>query len=372
MATIATARAGCGWALACGLSLGMGLGPSTRVATAQDAESLREAREIRSAFQDLQDAVAKAGRAPRASRALPPASTTGLVPLDELGRRTYQGRQGGLYPGGSNERPARHEEAGRALAREVRPLDREGRPAADGKIVLLSIGMSNTTQEFSVFQSLANSDPDRNPRLAIVDGAQGGMAANVVSRPDSPRGAQFWQTVADRLARAGVTPAQVQVAWIKQADPGPTAPFPDVARTLQGELETIVRLAKEKFPNLRLAYLSSRTYGGYATTPLNPEPFAYESGFAVKWLIEKQIDGSPELNYSAARGPGRAPWLSWGPYLWADGTKARRDGLSYARSDFAQDGTHPAPGGARDKVARRLLDFFKSDPTARPWFLARP
>src|SRR5262249_18243161 len=59
-----------------------------------------------------------------------------------------------------------------------------------------------------------------------------------------------------------------------------------------------------------------------------------------------------------------------GPYLWADGLTPRSDGLTYACSDFISDGTHPAPGGARDKVAQMLLTFFKTDTTTRPWFLS--
>lgn len=118
----------------------------------------------------------------------------------------------------------------------------------------------------------------------------------------------------------------------------------------------------DRFPNLQLAYLSSRSYGGYATSPLNPEPFAFESGFSVKWLIERQIDGDPALNFDAARGPVEAPWLAWGPYIWADGANPRADGLSYTRADFAADGTHPSPLGAR-KVAEQLLGFFKGDST---------
>ena len=57
-----------------------------------------------------------------------------------------------------------------------------------------------------------------------------------------------------------------------------------------------LQLAKEHFPNLRIAYLSSRVYGGYATVPLNPEPYAYEGAFAVRWLILDQLAGKPELN----------------------------------------------------------------------------
>jgi hypothetical protein len=294
------------------------------------------------------------------------------VPLTDLGPGLYKGKPGGLYPGGRNDRPEAHEAAGLSLARAVRPLGPDGTPDDDrGRVVLLSVGMSNATQEFSAFQRLAGSEPGLNPRLTLVDGAQGGMTAFVISQPETPRGRQYWDTVADRLKSAGVTQAQVQAAWIKEADAMPTAPFPADAEPLRDELARIARLLHDRFPNLKLAYLSSRTYGGFATTPLNPEPFAYQTGFAVKWLIEAQIAGDPALNFHPERGPVRAPWLSWGPYLWADGVKPRGDGLTYARSDFGPDGTHPSNVDGRTKVGKLLLDFFKTDPTTRPWFLGR-
>jgi len=122
---------------------------------------------------------------------------------------------------------------------------------------------------------------------------------------------------------------------------------------------------------LKIAYLSSRIYAGYATVPLNPEPHAYEGGFAVKWTIAGQISGSDDLNYDPARGSVRAPWLAWGPYLWADGVKGRKqDSLIYTREDVGPDGTHPSPQG-REKVGRQLLDFLKTSPTSKPWFLAQ-
>jgi hypothetical protein len=296
--------------------------------------------------------------------------TSKFKPLTELGKEEYKGFAGGLYPEGRNQRPAVHEAAGRKLAEEVRPLDADGKPVADGKVVLLSVGMSNTTQEFSTFKRLAAGDLDKNPRLVIVDGAQGGMSANRIVDTDSGSGRRFWTTVDQRLKAAGATREQVQVAWIKQADPGPRDGFPGYARTLQGELGRIVRLMKERFPNLKLVYLSSRIYAGYARSPLNPEPYAYESGFSVKWLIEQQIKGDKELNYDSSKGEVKAPWLSWGPYLWANGTAKRADGLSYEESDFAGDGTHPAASGQR-KVAEQLLGFFKEDATAKGWFVKR-
>jgi hypothetical protein len=250
----------------------------------------------------------------------------------------------------------------------VKPLDGQGMANEDGKIVLLSIGMSNTTQEFSMFMRLAQQERQKNPKLVIVDGAQGGMTAARICDPDAAAGSRFWATVDDRLKGANVSRAQVQVAWIKEADAQPTAAFPRHAQMLEEELEKIVRLMHGRFANLRIVYVSSRIYGGYAKTKLNPEPFAYESGFAVKWLIEKQIKGARDLNYDPAVGETKAPWLSWGPYLWANGLTKRADGLGYEEKDFANDGTHPSQSG-REKVARQLLDFFRSDSTARPWFV---
>jgi lysophospholipase L1-like esterase len=102
-------------------------------------------------------------------------------------------------------------------------------------------------------------------------------------------------------------------------------------------------------------------YAGYAVTPLNPEPYAYQSGFAVKQLILRQLAADPAL--------ADAPWLARGPHLWADGTTPRADGLTWECDDYNADGTHPNDAG-RAKVAQQLLDFVRTDPTAREWYLS--
>ena len=60
-----------------------------------------------------------------------------------------------------------------------------------------------------------------------------------------------------------------------------------------------------------------------ATGGLNPEPYAYESAYAMRWLIQEQMAGRPELNADPSRGAVSVPVLLWGPYLWADGEKGR-------------------------------------------------
>lgn len=302
----------------------------------------------------------------RDHRTLPPADKTGLKPLDEMsGEDLYMGEDGGLYGGGANIPPKEHRAAAlRALAK-ITPLGPEGKPAADGRIVLVSISMSNATQEFSRFKQLADADPEKSPRLTIVDCAQGGQAMAEWVPPD----ARPWTEAARRLERASVTPAQVQVAWIKLANKGPRGDLQLHGRKLQRDTLAVIQNAKQKFPNLQIAYMSSRIYGGYSGGSLNPEPFAYESAFAVRWLIQDQIDGNAKLSYvPSGEIEGKAPLLLWGPYLWADGATPRKsDGLVWKREDLAGDGTHPSQSG-RDKVGRMLLSFFKTDPLAKSWF----
>src|SRR5688572_19167300 len=77
-----------------------------------------------------------------------PAAGNARAPLPQLGAGTYKGFVGGLYPAGSNLEPAAHAAAGLSRAGAVIPRDTAGNPDPAGKVVLLSIGMSNTSQEF--------------------------------------------------------------------------------------------------------------------------------------------------------------------------------------------------------------------------------
>ncbi len=293
------------------------------------------------------------------------------TPLNDLGAGEYirfegapTGFTGGLYPNGSNSRPPAHESAGLLLAHQITPLNNQGTPDAGGKIVLISIGMSNASREYLTFMNLAENDPDINPNLVIVNGAQEGRTSDVWADP----AATVWQVVNTRLNGAGVTPAQVQVAWVKDTRTGVWS-FPQQPETIQSDFEAIARNLTAKYPNLKIAYFSSRTRSYTYWIGLSPEPAAYESAFSVKWMVEKQINGDPSLNFNATHGAVVAPYLAWGPYLWADGENPRSDGLVWVQSYMADDCTHPSDAG-RAKVAAQLMAFFKTDTTAVPWFLA--
>jgi len=316
-------------------------------------------------------------------------TSTGRLPLTDLGAGLYLNQfPRGLYPGGANTLPPAHTVAGLAAAAQIVPRDMSGAPdASHGKVVLLSLGMSNTTAEFCIPgsgttgcapQSFMGQAADNlgvnHTTLAIVNGARGGQDASTWLDAAGPN----YVAVAGLFAGQGLSEAQVQAVWVKEADAGPTMALPAAtadAYALEGRLAGIARALKVRYPNVQQVFFSSRIYAGYASTTLNPEPYAYESAFAVKWLVEAQIiqmatPGHPpdpragDLEYGAV-----APWIAWGPYLWADGTTARSDGLTWVCADLQSDGTHPAIAGIQ-KVGSLLLDFFLTSPVTQSWFPA--
>lgn len=81
-------------------------------------------------------------------------TSTGNTALTDLGSGKYQGEQGGLYPGRTNVPPTAYQAAGVQAARSIVPLDKSGRASPIGKIVFISIGMSNTSMEFGYFAGI--------------------------------------------------------------------------------------------------------------------------------------------------------------------------------------------------------------------------
>jgi hypothetical protein len=286
--------------------------------------------------------------------------TTGLraqsfvaTPLNDLGTGKYKGFTGGLYENGSNEIPHDHATDGLALAAQVKPVR--------GKFVLLGIGMSNAVIEFRAFEDMASSDTRINhASMAVINGAQGAMTAcfwrfateNPIEkgcRAPRPIPNQYDRVRDELLKPAGLSEDQVEAIWMLNADPRPSVALPSAdaeAYVYERNISEIARAARARYPNLKLMFISSRVYAGYATVPLNPEPYAYEYGFSVKWAIQAQVDQMRSGKVDSIAGDldykkGNAPWIAWGPYLWTDGEIPRADGLTWKASEFQQDGTHP-------------------------------
>jgi len=303
---------------------------------------------IRALAFSLLCAAAAAGRDGPAPAAQP-------VPLNDLGPAAYQGWTGGLYPDGANMPPGRLHLAGLQRAARVLPLDRAGRlDPEEGRIGLLVLGTGATRPVAEELVRLADDDGERNAAVVTVNGATGGSLRQMRSPGD-----RSWSLLGKQLARAGLGRAQVQVVWLDATGALADLPFPDDARLLQRDLDEIVKVAQQQLPSLRLVFVSSGAYGGYAGA--RGELDSYESGFGVKWLVEER----------AAAGGAGGPWVGWGPYLWAEGESPRSDLLSWRRGDFAADGERLSKQGSV-RAAGRLLEFLHVDAQARSWYLAQP
>lgn len=288
-----------------------------------------------------------------------------LIPLTDLGAGTYNGQQGGLYAGGSNTPPSSHAANGLSASNKIAPTN--------GKIGVVSIGLSNTNQEWcdavgslqqpcvpGTFSVVAEAFGAVGHQVGFANGAQGGATANKWA--DSNH--EVWDTLAQRVNAAGLTASQIQVVWLKTVNANTPGNFQG-AKQLETDLGKIVRNVKKKYANVKLIFLSSRIYHGYAQ---GGEPGAYESGFGVKWVIDAQVKqraGGGVDPESGDLSEAAAPWIGWAAYLWANGTTPRKDGLVWLPQDFS-DGTHPDPSGVA-KVVNLLMGYFLSSPQAC-WF----
>jgi hypothetical protein len=319
------------------------------------------------------------------------ATTSRSIPLTDLGTGLYLGLyQGGLYENGSNEIPADHAARARAQLAQIVPRNPKGAPDSKGKIILTSVGMSTTSQIFCreawnvdgckahTFTGQAAADPAVNgTTLVLFNGAAGGQTSEYWAASNALNYARI-----DSMLRArDQSSKQIQVAWISlvryqqqgssRADSSLSHADANAYKLLR-DLGWSVRAMRARWPNLQIAFLSSYIYGGYDLTGVVIEPFAYEGGLAVKWLIEAQIQQARTGIIDDVAGdlsPTVAPVLLWGPYLWADGTTPRSDGLTWIRTDYDSGGRHPSQAGQR-KAGKMLLDFFKSSPFSTCWFLA--
>jgi hypothetical protein len=295
-------------------------------------------------------------------------TTTPVTAITDLGTGTYLGYEAGLYPNGSNVRPAGHDSDGVTFANQIQPLDSNGNPSSSGVYAMVGMGESTMLDEFGQFLPLANADPQKNSKLVIVNAAIGAATPNNLTALTT----SYWATILNNyIPQSGITAKQVAVVYFEDSDGISTGTFPSDISTMQTEYETIVQQVLLAFPNVKLMYFSSRIYAGYSdgVATIDPEPYAYEAGWATKWTIGDQINGAANLNYNPANGPVVAPWIDWGPYYWSNGMLGRADGLVYACQDFNPDGTHPSVAFGELKVANRMLQYFLHDDTTTPWFV---
>lgn len=351
---------------------------------------------------------------PQNFNAVPLVDFTSTTPL-------YKGLNGNLYDlaGGTNSIPAgsQHDVDGQVALSNICPRNAQtGACDPNGKIIVLGIGMSNWTDELcheqgatspipvpqvskcdqhtSFLYKAANNVGVNHRTMVLVDCALGGYAAvdwTSDTPPDGKAGAYSIcenKILCPNTGSCPLSTKQIQVILYKDADARPSVPLPATPQacptvpTNQDPDECLLlfyfgqtaRFVKQRYPNVAQMFMHSRIYGGYAPSgTLNPEPFAYESGFASKSLIMAQIrqvgGQSPDpttgdLSYKVA------PWLAWGPYFWASGitpcancevpntTWKQASNCNTGECDFNDDLTHPRFPCGRDEVSQMMLHYY--------------
>lgn len=304
--------------------------------------------------------------------------STGLIPITDLLTDYYMGWQGGLYQGGVNTPPTGHLNKGLSIVNKLQPLDSNGVvDKVNGKIVLAGFGASTVGGPFNHMIQLMKDYNDLNPCMQSVNAANGsdGVETMTIDNTD------YWEYIRIfKLAEKNLTPEQVQVGWFMHSSriDSNGSDINSYVDSLNKRFTVAIQSMMYYYPNLKVVFVSGFPYGGYADPTkalyhVIKEPSSYHHNFAMKQLITRQINGDPALKY---KGPGKvAPYLIWGPPLWADGKNPRDyDSLTWnCETEFAIDGGgyHLTDLG-KDKMANILLDFFRTDTLSKGWFLDGP
>lgn len=211
------------------------------------------------------------------------------------------------------------------------------------------LGFSTAAMTGNVFKLICTMK-DLDPHLTIGIGAQGGMDINAML----DEGSGYWRKAILDLSNVGLSNAQIQLIWISTGDmQSASLEFPKQSIALADKYHTLLLMIKQKYPNIKIVFLSDRTFAGYIDNngpQLLAEPTAYYTSWAVKFLIERQLQSLTDYTYSDI------PFIDWGPMLWTNGETGDSYNYKWDCDDAAKGGIHPTAKG-RSKEAIRLYNF---------------
>lgn len=233
----------------------------------------------------------------------------------------------GLYGGGCNVPPAFHHDAGLVAAAQV--------PASGA--VLISLGQSIANAAFEEWSLNASTD------AVMVNGACGGCTFDNGAWVHLDK--KGWRKSFEALGRLGLTREDVDVVWMSVTHSQTKGATAD-------QLDALLPVIREAYPNLKQLFVSNRTYAGYRTNG-SGEPSVWTEGQAVREFVLRHLGET-------------GPWIGWAGDLWSYGDSPRSDGFFMARSDFRDDGLHYTSGG-KLKVGLLARDQFHASPFT-PWY----
>jgi hypothetical protein len=231
----------------------------------------------------------------------------------------------------------------------------------NGSIGLLVLGFSTAAMAGKYFNDISTV-MGVNEKVKILIGAQGGKDINAMQNTN----AVYWKTIDSILQQHKLSKKQIQIIWISTGDiHNYLMPFPEQSMHLAQKYHVVLQNIKILYPNIRCVFISDRTYAGYLSDKGGPpelqEPTAYYTSWAVKWVIENQIQNKTGYTYHDL------PFIEWGPMLWTNGEKGNSRGYTWDCDDAGKGGIHPTAKG-RVKEGALLYWFFAKHPYTKNWF----
>lgn len=299
--------------------------------------------------------------------------STGKIPLNDLGTETYEGFTGGLFKEGNNDAPDIHLDKGIKISNNLKRRNDTGAiDNENGTIMMIGMGASTASDAFNTYRSsMIDADWEGvNPCLDVRSVFIGGKDLGDILDPEE----NYWDKFQDRLEEKEIDPDQVQIVWMMHQSEATTNNLETYLTYVTGQYKLLLADMLIQMPNLRQVFISGMHYTGY-TDPAHErydamvEPKGYWGNLAIRELINMQIDGDPDLDFEGA--DRKVPYITWGPYFWADGSNERSDGLTWTCDEFRSD---PTGGGFhlkeefQYKESDMLRTFLETDPVASIWY----
>ncbi|MEP6681672.1 MAG: hypothetical protein ABJA35_00355 [Parafilimonas sp.] len=287
------------------------------------------------------------------------------IPIDEIGPGTFMDSIGGLYPDGTNAASGTYANDLFATSQSIVPIDTFGVPGTSSKlskIAFISLGGSTGGHNMKSLKDKTTGNPLTNPKLLLLscNNGTGDASINSIMNPND----LYWNHVTQIIKGGKSSYRQVQVIYLETEDSTRYVAFPGRPNVVKQELETCLRVLKQKFPNIKVVYNLARTRTFQSTALWNREPSPYYWGWAMKWAVQDQINGVPGTEYKGDIID--APMLAWGFYQWADSIPRSTDGFSWVKSETA-DGLHANSFG-QDTLSNRFQNFLLTDKYASVWY----
>ena len=274
-------------------------------------------------------------------------TSTGLIPLTDMGAPALP-----RLPRRSLSRRAQPPVA--AYLRKGLAASRNASGGSTGRSSCSRSACRTRPRSSPLSSEWSTATPRRTRDLTIVDGAQDGWDA----RAHEVR-LRYWDLVDERLNEADVSANQVQAVWLKQSIAGEDRRFPQGCarrsrRTCGRSSAPCASATRTSASSISRAERTAAMRSRASTRSRRPMTAAMRSVASIQ-----------DRMAASSRGRGSAGARISGP----TGSLGRSDGLVWSCDDVDEDGTHPSKTGVQ-KVVNLLTAFFKTDPTARRWFVA--